>query len=205
MRDYLAEDGRLIVLRYRLPSPFSAKDFEGHFPELIRELSMEPAGSPFSKGLRETTRQSIREFAGGEPDGTMQKAIIEDFNRMLSDAVFSAHFLDGQDVRKEVDFTPAEKVFAESKILSLKVSGVIGGNPRGAHPGQILHLKCLNKLFFLQRFRKYLDVDKLFATSLNQKALDSFKKAGFRLEVDHAILFFEDVAVFRPDEQAVRR
>jgi hypothetical protein len=193
-------------MRYRLITPFLPEDFEGHFPELIRELSAEPASSPFVKGLRETTRQLIREYSGAKPDDLLRKAIIEDFNRLLSDAVFGGNFLDGPDVRKEVHFTPAERMFVDFELLNLKETGVFDRNSRKASPRSIRYLERLNKMFFFQRFRKYLDPGKLFAPALNQKALDSFHEAGFRLEGEaHTILFFEDVAVFRPDEQAVGR
>ena len=75
MRDYLTEDGRLVIVLYRSASPFSEEDFAGHFPDLIRELSMEPADSPFSRRLAESTRRLIRRNSGGNPMAHCEKPL----------------------------------------------------------------------------------------------------------------------------------
>lgn len=210
IRAYMAEDGRLAILHYRAPTLFSTEDFGDHFQELFGELSMEPAGSPFLKGLSDTTRQIVRKYNGGQPDDMMRKAIVEDFNRLLSDARFLGDFLDGQTVTKDapftpagnyykdVDFNPAEKYFAEAQLYVLREAGLFDRNPRKTNPNEIIYVERLNKLFFLQRFRKYLDAERLFVPILNAKTKDSFEQAGFRLEkAERALLSFEDLEVFR--------
>lgn len=206
MRDSLAEDGRLIVMRYRTVTPFSEEDFGDHFPELISELSREPAGSPFSNGLRETTRELLRKQSGAETDDGLRRAIVEDFNRMWADAQFGRDFLDGLVVKKHVDFTAAERMFAEAQLGSLRKAGLSDLKLKEANPKLINNVRRLNKLFFLQRFRKYLDPDRLFAPILDPKTIGSFKKAGFRLEKeDHTIRSFEDIGIFRPDKRTEER
>lgn len=206
MRDYLAEDGRLVVVLYRSASPFSQEDFVGHFPGLIRELSLEPAGSPFSKGLRESTRQLMRKDPGAEPDGVLRQAIVEDFNRMLTDARFGLNFVEGSVLLNDVAFTPAEKDFAVYLLAFLTEEGVFDGNRGKANPKEIRVAERFNKLLFLRRFRKYLHADRLFTAGLTPRIRGDFEKAGYRLEHEyHAVMPFEDVLVFRPDRKAAGR
>ncbi len=206
MRNYIAEDGRLIVVRSRVPAPFSPEDFGGQFPELIGELAREPEQSPFSKGLRDTTRQLIRRRNAHQPDDMVRQAILEDFNRMLSDARFTREFLNGTAMGKDVVFTPEEKYFAEFQLDILRESGLFDENPKELKPGKIRYLTRLNMLFFLQRFRKYLDAERLFVPVLDSATKDSFRRAGFRLErEEQALRAFMDVGVFRPDQRAEER
>ena len=202
MRDYLTEEGRLIVVLYRSASPFSEGDFAGRFPDLIRELSMEPADSPFSRRLGESTRQLMRRDSGAEPDEMLRKAVVEDFNRMLSDARFGLDFIDGSTIRKEVAFTAPERDFANYLLVILKEEGVFDNEARKANSREIRIAERFNKLLFLQRFRKYLDRETQFTPGLTPKIRTDFERAGYRLEKEHLdIMPFEDVLVFRPERK----
>jgi hypothetical protein len=148
----------------------------------------------------------LRKHSGAGPDDLLRDAIVADFNRMWADARFGRDFLDGLTVKQDVDFTAAEMMFAEAQLGSLRKAGLSDVDLRDAQPKLVNNVLRLNKLFFLQRFRRYLDPDRLFAPVLDQKTVDSFRKAGFRLEkVEHAPGSFEDVGVFRPDEGSRER
>lgn len=204
MRDYLAQDGRLVVVLYQSASPFSERDFAGHFQDLIRELSSEPADSPFSRRLGESTRQLMRRNVGVEPDETLRKAVVADFNRMLSDVRFGLDFIDGSATRTDLAFTPAERDFADYLLVFLMEEGVFDRGGRTANARESRIVERFNKLLFLQRFRKHLDKGRLFTPGLTPKTREGFEKAGYRLEKEHRdIMPFEDVLVFRPD-RAIR-
>ena len=212
MRSYLKDDARLIIVVYKRAAPFSPEDFAGHFPELVRELSLEPAESPFSRGLRESTRQLLmRRDTAAEPGEALRNAVVEDFNRMLSDVQFGLNFIDGRVIRDDVAFTPAEKSFADYLLVFLIEEGVFykrageTSNPlRVSTPSgkETRVAQRFNKLLFLQRFRRQLDKDRLFKPGLTPRIRDEFERAGYRLENDHRdIMPFEDVLVFRPDRE----
>lgn len=74
------------------------------------------------------------------------------------------------------------------------------------NPKEIRVAERFNKLLFLQRFRKYLHGDRLFAPGLTPKIREDFETAGYRLEKAHeAVMPFEDVLVFRADKKASGR
>jgi protein-L-isoaspartate O-methyltransferase len=206
MRDNLKEDGRLIVVLYRTGSPFSPQDFGGRFQDIVRELSLEPADSPYSRGLRESTRQLMRRNTGAEPDEALRKAIVEDFNRMLSDARFGLDFLDGAGIKKEVSFTSAERDFADYLLVFLKEEGVFNSGERKGNTKKNRIVARFNKLLFLQRFRKYLQADRLFLPGLTPKIRREYEMAGYRLDKEHlSVMPFEDLLVFRSNGDSVTR
>ncbi len=206
MRDNLAAGGRLAVVVYKKTLPFSERDFSGHFPGLLRELALEPPDSPFSKGLGEATRRLMREHSGAEPGEALRKAVIGDFNRMLSDPRFGTHFVDGPFLKKEVDFTPEERGFAEFLFRFLEEYDLFAKDPGKVKPRERMYARRFNKLLFLQRFRNTMNGDGLFAPALTTKIRADFEKAGFRLEKhDTDAMPFEDVLFFRPDGAAGQR
>ncbi|MFA6148379.1 MAG: class I SAM-dependent methyltransferase [bacterium] len=208
MRNYLAEDARVIVVVYKKAAAFSSEDLAGRFPDLLRDLSSEPADSPFRTGLRESTRRWLsRKEPAAEPDEALRRAVVEDFNRMASDTRFGLGFIDGSAIRKEVAFTSAERSFAEYLLVFLieeKVFDKRAEKFSGRSPGPTDSSKAsrvarrLNNLLFFQRFRKHLDKDRLFTPGMTRKMKGDFEKAGYRLEKEHLdIMPFEDVLVFR--------
>ncbi len=201
MREYLAKDGRLVFVLYKNTTPFSERDFEGRFPGLIRTLASEPAGSPFLAGLRKSTRRSIAEYSGGEPDEPLRKALIEDFRLMEDDTRFGRDFVDGPVIRDEAAFTPEERDFAEYLFLLLREKGVLNSEQRPKSGKEIRVAQRFNKLLFLRKFREYLHEDRLFAPGMKPETKAEFEEAGLRLEKEHHdVLRFEDVLVFRRRE-----
>jgi SAM-dependent methyltransferase len=202
MREYLTEDGRLIIVVYRNTSPFSEEDFAGRFPSLIRELSLEPAESPFRRRLRESTRILMSGSAGAEPDQALRSAIVEDFNRMLSDPLFGRDFIDGSAVGKDVAFTPPERDFAEFLLVTLREEGVLDNGAKSPTPKELRIAERFNKLLFLQRFRAFLDGETQFTPGLTPEIRADFERAGYRLEKEHSdVMPFEDLLVFRPERK----
>ncbi len=200
MRDYLADDGRLVVVGYKSVLPFSEADFAGRFPEVIMELSLEPPGSPFSRGLRESTRNLLRKASGTNSNGELRKAVIDDFNRMLRDARFGAAFVAGGVITEKLAFTPSERGFAEFLLRFLEEYDLFFKNPETANPREIAYAMRFNKLLFLQRFRPWLHDARLFVPRATRASVAPFEKAGFRFEKrDLDTMPFEEVLVFTRD------
>ncbi len=206
MRGYLAKDGRLIVVLYRTALPFSERDFAGRFRGLAGELAAEPADSPFSRRLGESTRQLLRTNAGAEPEDALRRAIVDYFNGMLFDTGFGAEFIEGTGTGKTLAFTPAERAFADYLLVILMEEGVFLKSRPAATPKERRIAERFNKLLLLQRFRKYLHADGLFAPGLTPKIRADFERAGYRLDKEHqGVMPFEDILVFRPDGRPAAR
>ncbi len=197
LRGFLAENGRLALIMEKDPVPFSPADFTGDVRDLIRELSLEPADSPFYTGLRDSTRGLIRDNAGGKPREELRSAIADDFNRMMADTRLGARFLDGSVFRTDVRFMPDERIFAEWLLLSFVDRNVFGSESRTLNAAGAKKVAQINKMLIVQRFRKFLRPDGLFRSALTPAIRAVFEKAGFRLERDYAdVIPFEDLIVF---------
>jgi len=182
LRGSLAEGGRLILILYKIPTPFSPDDFTGNFRNFIKELSMEPAESPFSGILKDSTRKRIREQKETEPSGELRNAIADDFNELLSDTRFAARFSKGSVFRKEVDFSPEEQGYADWFFVPYKYSSA--PHQRESKIQSALAVRSfgtINKLLILQRYRKYLKSDGLFASGFTPSIKAAFQKAGYKL------------------------
>ena len=204
LRALLAEDGRLVLILYKIPTPFSPGDFTENFPGLIRELSLEPPESPFHKMLKDSTRNRIREHPGKNPPGELRGAIVEDFNGTLTDNRFAARFFNGSIFRKEVNFLPEEQRYADWFLKPYSDSGV--RKPDGSVRNDDIRIQrttgsqvplTINKLLILQRFRKYLRKDGMFVPGFTPSIRAVFEQAGYRLEREYGDLIpFEDMVVF---------
>lgn len=203
LRGFLKEGGRLILLLYKIPTPFSSGDFTGDFRGLIEELLREPADSPYYGILQDTTRKRIRNHPDGEPPGELKSAVAEDFNEMLSDTRFAAQFFDGSVFRKEAGFSPEERKYADwfllpyaDSVVRKPENTVRDKDFRDRRASGYGENSTINKLLILQRYRKYLKKDGLFRSGFTPSIKDAFGKAGYRLEREVADLIpFEDMIV----------
>jgi len=159
MRNYLADDGRLVILNFKgLCLRFYLDDFTD-FAGLIKELSLEPASSPFYKALRASTQELIKQRPEGGPDELLKNTLVDDFNRMLANPIICANFLNGLTFKREVSFTPEEREFASRTLPLLDLKTKEGGfdiTQKKLNASQFLNIMELNKLLIIQRFRKYL-------------------------------------------------
>jgi ubiquinone/menaquinone biosynthesis C-methylase UbiE len=197
LRGFMAEGGRLILILYKIPTPFSPDDFTGNFGGFLGELSLDPAGSPYYKLLKDSTRKRIRNHPEVEPPEELKSAIVEDFNEMLSDTHFAAQFFDGSVFRKETDFSPEERRYADWFLLPYTDSGARNKDIGTQRASGFREFSTINKLLILQRYRKYLKKDGLFLSGFTPSIRAVFEKAGYRLEREAADLIpFEDMIVF---------
>jgi len=200
----LAEGGRLVLILYKIPTPFSPGDFTGDFSGLIQEFTREPAETPYYSILKDSTRKRIRDHPEQNSPEELKCAIAEDFNETLTDNRFAARFFDGPVFRKDVRFSPEERSYADWFLLPYRNSdlrkpdiGVRNKDLRIQAASESSGFSTINKLLILQRYRKYLKKDGLFRSGYTPSIQAVFEKAGYRLEREYADdIPFEDMIVF---------
>jgi SAM-dependent methyltransferase len=197
LRGFLAPGGRLVLILYKIPTPFSSEDFTGNFGGFVEELSLEPAESPYYRILKDTTRIRIREHPGATPTGELKGAIVEDLNEMLSDTRFAARFSGGSAYRKGAGFSPEERRYADWFLLPFSDNGIRGAETRIETATGARAFATINKLLVTQRFRKYFRKEGLFVSGFTPSIKAAFEKAGYKLEREYSDLIpFEDLIVF---------
>ncbi len=193
----LAKDGRLVLILYKTPTPFSPGDVRGDAREFLDALLREPAESPFHGILAEATRRMIREDPCGEPPAKTMKAVCDDLNAVLSNPLFTARFHAGSAPREEVRFLPDEAPYADWLLLPFQDNLVrMRGVKARSGPGNRM-FETINKLLVMQRYRKYLATDRMFASGFTPSVRAAFEDAGYRVVAAYPdVVPFEDIVVF---------
>ncbi len=201
LRGFLAKEGRLVLILYKIPRPFSPDDFPGDFRGLAAELSRERADSPYYELLKASTKKRIRDVAGEDSIEDLKKAVVADFNDALADTRLAARYFTGSALRTGTAFSPEEQSYADWLLLSFPDNTAVN---RRVKPGSALGanmVATINKLLITQRFRKYLNTDGFYQSGFSPLARAAFEKAGYRIEREYADLIpFEDVIVMSARE-----
>jgi len=160
MKRFLAEDGRLVFAGYKsMCFNFFKEDF-ADFKGLIKALSREPENSPFYKGLRESTRELIKQKTDGQADELLKEAIVDDFNRMLVNPLICSNFLKIIDSGSKMSFIPEERDFINHywQLIKLRKGSDFDIMPKQVDIVRVdsFVITIFNKLFLIQNFRKYL-------------------------------------------------
>ncbi len=199
LKDCLAKDGRLVLILYKIPTPFSAGDFQGNLRDLIRALLKEPAESPFHRILKDSTREMLRACAEAGPSGAMTKAIVDDFNAALPDPRFTAQFHAGSVFRKQLSFLPEERRHAEWLLAPFQDNMVRMKRVKARSGQENRMFETINKLLIVQKYREFLKKDGLFASGFTPSIRTAFEKAGYSLvDAYPDVIPFEDLVVFSP-------
>lgn len=192
----LAEDGRLIFAVYKGYPDFSPDDFTNDYGGLVKEILQEPAGTPFHRAFRESTRALLKASSGAAAAAGL-KAIVEDFNGILANANFGLDYFDGSTFRKELNFTREERGFANWLTIHNRAEVVIrvGLDIPWITPARTT--KKINKLLIVQKFRKYLRTERLYSSGLSPADRNAISRAGYALHREYAdSIPFEDVFIF---------
>lgn len=199
MRNFLAENGRLVCVTYQFYSPFSLDDFTD-FEGLVKELSGESITSPFYKRLRKLTLESMQK-SQGRPEGFLKKALIDDFDGMLTNLYFFRDFLkENLAIKEDVSFLPEERDYVNWFLMYLKDKGVFEKAQQDLAIIEIEMIKMVNKMFFIQRFRKYLsEGGKSPFTCRPAKAkANELENVGYELEKEYKdFIPFVVILIFR--------
>lgn len=197
LRGTLAEGGRLVLILYKIPTPFSPDDFTGDLRGFIRTLSLEPPESPFYGILKDSTRKRIRDRAEAEPSEELLSAIARDFNDIFSDTRFAARFSGNSAERKYVTFSPEEQRYTDWLFAAFRDTGGLKRENPIKRASEARVYATINKLLIVQRYRRYLKRDGLFLSGFTPSVGESFRKAGYKVErQDPDTIPFEDMIVF---------
>lgn len=205
LRKFLRPGGRVVVISDPESSvPFAREDF-ADMSGFLAEVEREPAGTPFGRALKAPVLAAKRN-PPGTPKGDPAKAALFALNTTLSTEFFT-DFTDGEDFKKDVDFTPEEAPYALWLLRRLKLAGI----PKERNLMEILSIEerdlvMLNKLLMIQRFRKYLKSDPphpyLADTQESRWLQDNdfvaktFAKAGYALERKIDFSPFQEIWIF---------
>ena len=203
MKGFLTNGGRLILILYKIPTPFSPGDFTWDFRGLIRELSMEPPESPYYRILKDSTRKRIRDNPAQDPPWEVKSAIAEDFNETLPDNEFFAQFIKGSVFREGLNFLPEERRYADWFLPSYPdsrvrkpVSSVRDKDIRVQKAPGVRGFETINKLLIVQRYRRHLKKDGLFLSGFTPDIKAAFEKAGYRLQREVPdVIPFENIVI----------
>ncbi|MDD5773553.1 MAG: methyltransferase domain-containing protein [bacterium] len=197
LKKFLKENGRVIFMCAKNVPAFSLSDLTGDFNGLAREISLEPDGSPFYKSLSGPTRELIKQNQA-KPDEVLKKAIVDDFNKILSDKNFSKDFLDGLVFKKELKLSPEERVYIDWLLMYTNWGEGIYYKYKDEWIKSVRNFYLgINKLLIFQRFRPYLDKDRMFQSLDGLAVKKNLEKAGYKLEKEFTDIPFEDVLVFK--------
>lgn len=202
LRAFLKPGARLVVILYNQTPLFTADDF-ARPDALAKSLAREPPESPFVVNLSETTRKLL----GGAGDAAaIESALVEDFNRMLTDPQFYRNFYRDSYFTKGF-FTPAERDLANWLLMTLAEDGVIDGTPELGGERKLRTAIKLNRLFFIKRFGEFLaedgrgayypagDANRHTSKYVLFKELDA---AGYRLVKEMRLSAYYDAVIMVP-------
>jgi len=151
MRKLLNPGARLVLILYDqvpLLSVADLSDLDG----LADSLSKKSDDDPFHKHLSTGTRQLLKDRTDREG---LERALVEDFNRMLVDPRFYKGFYDNSYFRKNL-FTAPEREFANWLLMTLEEDGVLEKPVDQIAAKAMRTVIKLNRLFFIKQLGDYL-------------------------------------------------
>jgi len=153
-RGFLKRNARLVLVLYNQVPLFSVDDLSD-VDGLIDSLSREAGGNPFHDRLSTGTKRLLADTSGREE---LERALVDDFNRMLVDPRFYEGFYDNPMFRRDL-FTAPERELANWLLMTLKEDGVLEKPVDRIDAKAMRVVVKLNRLFFIARFGDYLAED----------------------------------------------
>ncbi|MFC1837088.1 class I SAM-dependent methyltransferase [Thermodesulfobacteriota bacterium] len=215
LRDYLAEDGQLVVIMYKSVFLFHVHDFND-FKGVLQGLApSETKGNPFYDNLRKSTQELLKKTQE-EADEILKSALVEDFNRMLRNPRFFESFMQAKRyLHKTTVLSPSELDFVDWFLMILREDGILDKNQEELTPKEMRRVMKLNTLFFVQQFRPYLYegsphplvYDDRSSKSLDRQVSrflvrDELEDAGYVLEKEYDELPYNTILFFRAKKNA---
>lgn len=154
LRGLLKRNARLVLILYNQVPLFSVDDLsdtEG----LVRSLATGAGDDPFFSHLSKGTRQLVKDNVNSD---AVETALIDDFNRMLTDPGFYKNFYKDFYFRKDF-LTDQERDFANWLLMSLREEGVLDRPADQIDARAMRGVIRLNRLFFSKRFGDFLEHD----------------------------------------------
>jgi len=154
LRGLLRPDAQLVFILYNQVPVFSVDDLSD-IDNIVDILSNETEDDPFYKHLSDGTRQLLKEKVNMKG---LERAIVDDFNRMLIDPRFYKDFYSNSYFRKDL-FSAPERDFANWLLLTLEEDGILEKPVGQINAKAMRTVMKLNRLFFINRFGDYLASD----------------------------------------------
>jgi len=154
LRGLLKPGARLVVVLYNQVPLFSVDDLSD-IDSIVDSLSDEADDDPFHKHLSAGTRRLLE---AGTDREVLARALIADFNRMLTDPRFYRGFYDNSYFRKDL-FDAPERDFANWLLMTLQEDGVLEKPADRIDAKAMRGVIKLNRLFFAKRFGDFLALD----------------------------------------------
>jgi len=154
LRKYLKPEARLVLILYNQVPFFTLKDVID-IDDLYDSLNKEAGDSPFLKYLSIATKQLLKDKTNV---GALASALIDDFNRMLTDPKFYKGFYKDFYFKKDF-FTPLERDYANWLLMTLKEEGVLESPANQINAKAMRMIIKLNRLFIIKRFGDFLEND----------------------------------------------
>ena len=155
LRGYLKPKARLVVIIFN-QTPLLTDDELTDVDNLVKSLSLESDENPFVMKLSASSKILLKNIGNfNAVSNTQKNALIEDFNRMLTDPQFFNHFFKNSYFTKGF-FTDSERELANWLLMTLKEDGVIDRSVDQIDAKAMRTVIKLNRLFFEKRFGKYL-------------------------------------------------
>ena len=152
LRGQLNPNARLALILYNHTPLFSEYDFSS-IEELVATLPTLPPDNPIVKNLSPTTRQLLLTKA---EDEAIENALIEDFNRMLTNPQFYRNFYSASYFRKDL-FTPTERELANWLLMILREDGTLEKPLDQIGKKGMRGIIKLNRMFFMKQFGQYFE------------------------------------------------
>jgi hypothetical protein len=144
----------------------------------------------------DATRRLIRRKPDAASDAELARAITGGFNRLLSDSGFAARFFKDPGSGAAVRFFPEERPYAEWLLKPFRETGVRNRTVDAREAAGDATVAMINKLLIVQKYRRFLKTDGLFAPGFTPAVMAAFEKAGYRIAREYPDLVpFEDVIV----------
>lgn len=207
LKPFLEPGGRVVIVESE-SNPnrsFYREDVED-FDGLVAAIRAEAPESPFGRQLRAPLQPVLDE--SGADERQIARRVLFQLNRLL-DGRFYQEFSDGLELKGGLDFTPAERDQAAWMLHRLKLDGFPGLVELPDLPlRRFRQLQFLNKLFVIQRYRKFFSTKDLepYWSRAPESAwyfqhdyrIRELKNAGFELLKKKPLVPFWSVWVFTP-------
>lgn len=151
LRGFLKPNARLVLVLYNQAPLFTVDDLS-EVDNVVDSLSGEAGDNPFYKHLSAGTRELLKDNTGREG---LERALVDDFNRMLVDPGFYRNFYGNSYFRKGL-FDAAERDLANWLLMTLQEDGALEKPADRIDAKAMRTVIKLNRMFFITRFGDYL-------------------------------------------------
>jgi len=151
LREFLKPGARVVLIIYKQAPLFGVDDLSD-VDTIAKSLATDDLNDPFIKHLSAATKQLL---SAKDNNDALKNALVEDFNRMLTDPRFYEEFYHDSYFTKNL-FLGHERDFANWLLMALRENGVFTKPADQIDEEAMRSVIKLNRLFFMKRFGRSL-------------------------------------------------